>query len=287
MNSFIKISLGTFVAGTLLFTACRKEKEVDNDTTSAKDNNLAERLFDEVKRITDAAADGSLASSNMKSYQMRDTAILGCATVTHDTSASPRTLTIDYGTTNCLCGDGRERRGKIIVSYTGPYRTAGTVITHTFDNFFIEDHQVLGTKTVTNSGINTAGHTYFTIHVDGSVIKPASAGSGTITWVSDRVREWIEGESTLLNIADDKYSITGNASGTSAAGTSFTVSITSPLIISLSCIFETVPKPALVQGTLDITPSGKPVRTINYGSGACDNTATITVNGNTYTYTMW
>ncbi|HYG52540.1 MAG TPA: hypothetical protein VD905_16630, partial [Flavobacteriales bacterium] len=77
MKPFIKISLGTLLATSLVMTSCHKEKEVDNDTSSAKDNNLAERLYDEVKRITDAAADGSLSSSNMKSYEMRDTAILG------------------------------------------------------------------------------------------------------------------------------------------------------------------------------------------------------------------
>ena len=30
-----------------------------------------------------------------------------------------RTLTIDFGSTNCLCPDGRYRRGKIVVVFTG------------------------------------------------------------------------------------------------------------------------------------------------------------------------
>jgi len=83
------------------------------------------------------------------------------------------------------------------------------------------------------------------------------------------------------------YSITGSASGTTGTGTHFTVSITSPIIVKLSCWFESPSKPGLVQGTLQITPDGKPVRTIDYGSGDCDNTATITVNGNSHPYTLW
>ena len=40
------------------------------------------------------------------------------------------------------------------------------------------------------------------------------------------------------------------------------------------------------QGELDITPSGKPTISIDFGNGACDNTATITRNGVTKTITL-
>lgn len=274
MKPYIKSIVAGSLFLSLFATACKKEKEVDNDTGSASDNNLAESLFSEVKNITDAAATGTLGSTGYKASW--DTTILGCATVIHDTTVSPRTLTIDYGTTNCLCGDGRNRRGKIIVSYTGAYKAVGTVITHTFDNFFINDNQILGTKTVTNMGLNTSGNIHFDINVSGSIVK--AGGAGTVTWTSDRDREWIAGSGTPT-LLDDVYLITGNGSGTRANGTNFTVTIVNPLRIELIC-------PRIVSGTIDIVPAGKPTRTIDYGSGSCDNQATVTINGNVYNITL-
>lgn len=92
-----------------------------------------------------------------------------CATITFDTAASPKTLTIDFGTTDCLCGDGNYRRGKILVSWTGPYRDSGSVRTITFDQYFVNYNQLQGTKTVTNNGTNGSGHPTFTVTVNGSV----------------------------------------------------------------------------------------------------------------------
>lgn len=38
-----------------------------------------------------------------------------------------------------------------------------------------------------------------------------------------------------------------------------------------------------VQGTFDLTPSNKPTRHIDFGSGTCDDIATVTINNHTYT----
>lgn len=274
MKKYISPSVLSIAALALVLNACRKEKEVDKDTSVASDNNMAEYAFNEVTSISDAAANGYLVFTNYKSEM--DTTVLGCATIISDTTVSPRQLIVDYGPSNCTCGDGRTRRGKIITTYTGRYRDAGTVITHSFSNYYVNDHQVTGTKTVTNMGLNGSGHPYYNIYVNGSVIKPSG---GTITWTSTRVREWLQGYTTLT-LADDVYLITGSASGTNAAGQSYSASISSPLRIELTC-------PRIVSGTINFTPSGKPTRTIDYGSGACDNQATVTINGNTYTITLW
>jgi hypothetical protein len=285
MKTIINLSFATLLMTSLMLSSCRKEKETDNDTSSASDNNLAENLFAQVKNISDAAADGTMSSSVYKSSRATyDTAIIGCATIIHDTTVSPRTLSIDYGPTNCTCGDGRKRRGKILVSYTGPYHASGTVITHSFDNFFIDDNQILGSKIVTNAGLNGAGNIHFTVSVNGSIIK---SGGGTITWTSTRDREWIAGSGTLT-WTDDIYLITGSANGTRADGSSFSAAITSPLQIELCTMAGTTyPRHRITSGTINVTPSGKPVRVIDYGTGACDNQATVTVNGNVYNITLW
>jgi hypothetical protein len=100
-----------------------------------------------------------------------------------------------------------------------------------------------------------------------------------MTWTSSRNREWIAGSATQFNWLDDEYSITGSASGTNFEGTSFTVNITSPLIVKLDCRWIT-------KGTFDLTPTGKLTRTFDYGNGSCDANATVTINGTVFPVTL-
>lgn len=263
-----------FLFSLIIVSSCRRDRDVDTDTSGARDNALAESSFNEIQTIADQAQAGDLGNYR----DMNDTIYLGCATIIRDTLSTPRSITVDFGTVNCECADGKERRGKIVTSYTGSYRDSGTVITHIPVDYFINDNQITGTKTVTNMGKNSDNHTWFDISVSGTIIK--ANGGGTITWISDREREWIEGESTGAGYwQDDVYLITGSASGTGANGNSFTSVITEALRIELDCEHIT-------GGEFEFTPSNKPVRTVNFGSGACDNEITVTINGNTYTITL-
>lgn len=272
MKTFKFASAGLLLALLTFSSSCRKERD-DNDLAVSRDNALAESSFNELKNIADEAYSG-----NMVIYRApQDTLIFGCATVIRDTTANPKTITVDFGSVNCACNDGKNRRGKVIVSYTGAYRDPGTVITHTTNQYFVNDNQVIGTKTVTNEGRNGSNNLWYSIVVNGQVIK--ANNGGTITWNSTRQREWIAGESTLLNWLDDVYLITGTANGIAATGETFTATITSPLRKELSCYH-------FVSGTLKVEPANHAERIIDWGSGTCDNTATVTINGNTYTISL-
>lgn len=267
----LQLIIGFAVVLLLPLSSCQKSVQDDNPGL-AQDNAMAEALFGEVKDMADEAWKETTPSG--KSGMKTEWVILGpCATITHDTTVSPRTITIDFGTVNCLCADGKNRRGIIQVSYSGKYRDSGTVITHTFSNYFVNDHQVLGTKTVTNNGTNLNGNLSYTIVVSGSIVK--ANNGGTITWNSNRTREWIAGSSTPVWL-DDVYLITGTASGTTASNMSYTMLITNALRKEIGCKH-------FVSGILEISPANKPVRIIDYGNGACDNIITVTVNGNTFT----
>jgi hypothetical protein len=273
ISSFLVIAA---IIGTT-FTACKKDKNVmdeDEDTSSAADNSLAEGNFNDVNNIADQAADGSLSSYRIANAG--DGILSACATVTTDTAITPHVLTVDFGASNCLCKDGRYRRGKIIISYEGHYREPGHVHTITFADYFVDDNQLLGTKTVTNTGTNAAGNLAFTVHVDGKIIK--ANGAGTVTWKSDRTREWIAGASTPV-WSDDVYLITGGASGTSASGNNFTLTILQALRKEIGCRH-------FVSGQISMAPDNKAVRLIDYGNGACDNEATVTINGKSHVITL-
>jgi hypothetical protein len=190
-----------------------------------------------------------------------------------DTTIFPHELTIDFGDVNCLCNDGKYRRGQIIITFTGRYRHPGTVITHGFENYYVNDNSVDGTKVVTNMGENDNGNLYFTIEVVGVVQRVRD--SSTFSWNSSRVREWIQGSDTP-NRWDDIYLVTGTAHGTRPNGLTWEREIINPLRIELACRF-------IVSGTVELRPQDRPVRLLDYGSGECDNIATVLINGITYT----
>lgn len=263
-----------FTAATLTLSSCKKEDE-DSDTSTAGDNALAESTYQDVTNIASEAGDGTLSNYRGGNYEGL---LSTCAVITMDTAVStnPDTLRINFGSSNCMCNDGRNRRGTIVITYSGAYRDSGTTWNISFDNYFVNDNQVLGTKTVSNLGHNQAGHLVYDVNVNGSLV--LANNGGTITWTSQRQREWTAGESTP-QWSDDMYSITGSASGTGANGNSYSANITSPLIrnMALGC------RRHFVQGTVEITPSNKPMRTVDFGTGACDDIATVTINNNTYT----
>jgi hypothetical protein len=276
-----------FVCATLnlAIVSCKKTKTTppsptDTDTSVAADNSLAEGIYNDVQNISDQASAGDLKfyspkyNGNLQDIQTFEKN--SCATITHDSISIPRTLVIDFGSSNCLCQDGNNRRGKINISYIGKYRESGSVHTISFTDYFVNDNQVIGSKSVTNNGKNTNGHTTFTIAVDGQIIKANSAG--TLTWKSNRTREWLEGEDTKTWI-DDVYSIIGFTSGSNSKGNSYTAVITSPLHRALNCHWFDA-------GVIELNQTGKVLKTIDYGSGTCDADATVIILGKSYPIIM-
>jgi hypothetical protein len=274
LHTTFKTTLAALFVLAIAFTACNRSRTnnpTDEDDNFAKDNALSELFYNDALNMADEAAE-TPNGGNLSNYKMRSP----CATVTHDTLSTPKTITIDFGPTNCLCGDGRYRRGKVLVSYTGAYKDSGHVHTISFDNYHVNDNKILGTKTVTNMGHNANNQMYFTISVNGLIIKANTNDS--VIWNQNRVRTFLVGENTPSKM-DDIYRITGNGTGQRANGTPYSMTITQPLIKALSCQW-------IQQGEIQVQPSGAALRTLNYGGGNCDNQATLTVNGNTINITL-
>jgi hypothetical protein len=261
----------------ILYSGCKKDEDPEpqpvqpnSEVNATKDDALADKLFSELTDITNEAMSGQ-----EKSYKglLVDTIFMGpCVTVTIDTLSFPFTVTIDFGSVNCLCNDGKYRRGKILVTHTGPYWAVGTVATTTLDNYFVNDHQVLGTKILTNQGLNTAGNPTWTVHVDGQIIKP---DGGVIVWIADRMREWAQGHSTPFIWWDDVYMITGSHNVVASNGETLSAVITEALEIALNCYW-------IKSGVIELQHSALPLITFDYGPGTCDDDATVTINGVTY-----
>jgi hypothetical protein len=258
---------------SLIFTGCKKEQDTtESDTQSESDNALAESTFSDMHSISDEAYGGGMSSFKTESTG----GILAmCAKIAFNNknSSDPDSISVDFGPTNCLCKDGRNRRGKIIVSYTRHYIDSGAFIAISTDNYFVDDNKIDGIKSIKNNGRNAAGNLSWTLTVDGTITK--ANGGGVISWKATRTREWIAGDLTPFFWYDDVYLITGSASGTNINGKTFSSNISKPLRREMKCRW-------IVSGTHEFTPSGKPTRVLDYGNGTCDNDASVTVNGKVY-----
>ncbi len=260
-------------------SACKKEKaEVfsDNDTSSSIENAVVEAAYNDVANIADQAYSGIISTYRASGDEG---ALSACATVSFDTLSTAKIFTVDFGTVNCLGGDGNYRRGKIIIAFTGAYRDSGSSHSITFDGYYVNDNNIGGTKTVTNLGRNVAGYLTYSVSINGTITWDSQtfAGGGTSTYTANRTREWIVGEYTSNNWFDDVYLISGTSSGTTRTGSSYTANTVSPLKKYINFRYIT-------DGTLAFTPSGKYTRYINFGysNGAKDNLAQVTIAGYTF-----
>jgi hypothetical protein len=238
--------------------ACRKSKNTAEDIGYASDHATSEQTFNDVQTIADQASTVTAGTLGFK------TTIGGCATVTH----SGNVTTIDFGPVNCVCHDGRSRRGKIIATCIGNFLDSGSVRTITFDNFFQNNNKITGTKTVTNAGRNADGRVVFNIHIAGAV---TLQGGGTISSQWDRTRTWTKGYDTPADMTDDEFEITGSGTMTRANGTLVSIKITSPLICATSCHW-------IQAGSVTYSLSSGASRVLNFGDVSnCDDQATLTL----------
>lgn len=284
-NRNLSIIVLLLLTVSLVTFSCKKDKEeekIDNETTSAQDNALSQNMFDDIKKVVEEAAKDE-GNTNKAGFFFGTCAAVTITPAWIDTTTWSKTMTIDFGTTNCTGNDGINRRGVLTVTLSDRYVNAGSVLTVQPQNYYINDHLIEGTKTITNNGRNSSNNLSFTVQVtNGKVTFPTG---GYTTWSSTRTNEWVAGESTswfsngLAGLCDDVYLITGSATGVNRAGKSYSVNITSPLRKEICCRW-------LVSGTVDIVPSGLLTRTVNFGGGNCDNIATVTIAGNTFTFAM-
>lgn len=271
------------VSGMAMFS-CKKDDTNNGDPKdqrAALDNSIAENAWNDIFKQVD---------NTSKSYAQCGGKIMdldsgGCATVTitpFDFTTWPKTVTIDFGSTNCLGQDGNYRRGKIVYVLTGRWEDSLTVVTINPDNYYVNDYKVEGTKTVTNKGhIGTMNGTHNLVYTDvvtnGKITAPDGAFS---TWEANHTIEWTEGENTgWPYVMDDVFFVSGSNSGVDASGKSYTIVITSPLKFANACRW-------VEQGTVELTPEDMDTFTVDFGGGNCDNQATVTINGYTYVIIM-
>jgi len=260
---------------SLSINGCKKDSDATDDfATDAAEIGQMESVHTDVDNMVEESAkmsSGSTIDQRLPSsiYEQDAFGLRVCGTVTNDSIT--HTITIDFGS-GCTGRDGKTRSGRIITTYTGHYFDAGASWTTTFDNFYVDGRHIEGTRTVTNNGLNNAGNMTWTI--DAQNMRITRPNGEWRTWNSLRTREMLAGFGDSL-WANDKYRINGTANGSNSNGRSVSATLTN-LIRDNTCHFIT-------SGTITVVPAGHQGFSIDFGSGTCDDLATVNRNGNTRT----
>lgn len=275
MKSIFSVKSLLVIGSFAVLVACKKNTASEDPTTestaittSANDDNTADAAFMDLKEVTDQTG---LEATNVKGI---DSTKYPCAKITTsiDTVLKTITATIDFGTENCLCKDGKYRKGKIQVKVTGNKNIVGSTVVYTADNFFVNNNGVSGTKTVTIVGDKS----FRIVVANGKVTK---ADGGVVTWNTDRTRTMTAGFDTPLDFTDDVFEISGTSYGTNASGNAYKFTTITPLVKAVGCQW-------IKAGKLKIERTGKLDATVDYGDGTCDDQGTVTVGTVTKTVTL-
>ena len=249
-------------------TGCKKDddddKKVEN-TSYAEDAAMMEQAINDLDVIVLRALSHGPTSLNGGGNP-----ISTCATIKIDTTGVLKVMTIDFGQKNCLSFDGRYRRGRLIVHYKGKASDSTHYRRVEPDFYYVNDNRITGTKEVSAKGVNGSKQLLYVSSFKGELFF-ADITYGSIKSEQTRYYTWTGGANTP-QLVDDVYDITATGNLTRNAGDKFVVETLAPIKLSLDCNW-------IKEGVVRITPGGATRRSIDYGSGACDNKATLTVNG--------
>jgi hypothetical protein len=183
-------------------------------------------------------------------------------------------LTVDFGT-GCTDLQGNVRKGKLIFTYDKWRFTPGSKVITTTENYFVNNIKLEGTRTSVNvTPTENDAPKFHVILENGKATFPNGAialRNSDITW------SWIRGASPAL----DKLIIHANsaADGITGEGRSYSVSVVEQLEYKRFCgLAVSGLKKYIVDGGKEIT--------INYGTGTCDNTINVGIDGKSYVVTI-
>jgi len=299
--------LSLMIIGLTVVTSCRKKDNapepepepvvVDSDQSGLAANNTAESISSDMVSMGSEASDKSSSGSlgTYRSAGETESSLLSCANVTRD--SANKIVTVTFSGNPCI--DGKVRTGSLIFNYSGStngathYRDPGFKVVVTSNNYAVDGNTVtINNKSITNTtpvGFNPL-NTNQTWSIT-AAISVNMAGGGSITWNCNRVKTLLNTAVTYtnanvpINWLNARVGLTGTASGSRSNGESFSVNITNQLIRDFGACSLNGRHP-FIQGTSVYTPSGKSARTFDYGQGACDLDATVTIDGVNYTFKL-
>jgi hypothetical protein len=291
-----------FILSLFLFVSCGREnsqsgtdqEEMEVSNVSAESDAEAESSFNEFfDNAMGANNDVGVVGSGIF-YGRPDSLVTvpRCftTTITHPgTGFFPVRIVIDFGTTGCPGPDGRIRRGKMIIEYSDKLIHPNATATTIFDGFYVNDVHVEGTHKITNiSGVIPVnlGKKYKVEVINGKLTR---LNGNFIEWNSIRTILQIDGMLTPDYARDDVFKIEGSAGGVVKRNNlliRWESNITDPLVRRFTCRWIVKGRVRTVRANLPNASTSKWAAILEFGAGACDNQAILTVNGVTRQITL-
>lgn len=245
-------------------TGCRDGEEellFDQNTESAVYQEAeAESIFQSIESLAKSGMIYNEAPDARTAID-RELSCIGSAEFSGESVDGILILTFDG---ECNEASGRSLSGGLELTFNGRWYLPDATITVTLQDFYIDDIKVEGQLKYSN--ISTTSAIKFRAELVG----------GKVTWPDgnyatrdhDRTITWDMSQ----GYEDMQFAITGTASGETQEGVVYASEITEPLIVKLSCIYESsiyAPVSGLVELRLTNLP-GNPVVQVDFGNGQCD-----------------
>ena len=273
---------------SVMTISCSKDKNDDNTNITPEEASINSKLDiatdDAIDVISEQETNTYTNNTNKGAFESPANIYApACLTVTRNpdfgtalTVGQTVTKTLDFSATGCTLPNGNIVKGQIVISFVYEPNATSHTVTFTFNNFYHNNIKINGTKTYTRTMTpttpNSASHPIVTVNIDLTATLPDGR---VFTRTGQRVREFIAGYGNST-IADDQHSVTGSWTTTFPNTTTQTATITTPLLLKMSCI--SAQKPIIVQGVITYV-RGSHTATLDFGDGTCDNIATFTKNG--------
>ena len=261
----------------LVFTACSNN---DTDEQEEAQDYSEVALSSEIDRASDSMDDIAIqvyedqeevetGGANNENVSVRTiTDFPDCVTITVVIESMSREITIDFGTEGCVI-NGNTFKGKMILSYTRNPEAQQITITKTLEDFYFNNKNIVGGKTIVKVLSNDNGNPQFTKTTDITIIWPNGAQASRN---GVKVREWVEGFDSGV-WSDNVFEVTGNWTTTFVNGNTHSYEVVIPLRREVICYY-------FVSGSIDVERTNFS-GVFDYGEGDCDNQATFTFDNGT------
>lgn len=255
----------------LIFTSCGDDNstEIANQADVESETSV-EAYFEDVDDLSNSVSNFSDASFSGRSVGLDDRLCAEAALfLLHENPNDPDTIRIDFGTMGCTDPKGNTRKGAISMIFTGDRKAGFSVV---FDGFYLNGVLMEGTRQVTRT---TFLPPTFNFTLENGKATWPDGTFATRTASGTRVFYRTVSDPSLDSMV---LKSGGTASGRTRKGNDYTMSISKDIVFKRSCMES--PKRIFipVSGTKNVTVGSKNM-IIDFGEGACDKIATVTVDG--------
>ncbi len=256
----------SFLILLLAFACSKSDRDEDRTTHTSVSLALSESIIFDAFKITLAAAENSKGISDNGS---NTTSLFGCDAITKDTVSSPKKLNISFNGGACLLDVGRQGTIKCLVN--GKINQVNGNYSASFSNYYLNGKNITGTLSVTYKGINTKTNYPLYALTATDIYLTDTAKNNTLKFNGSFSIDWTSGGSTISDVSDDIFEVTGNSNGRTLQGNLYTSKIKTAVHSLGNCFYPAV-------GLEEVKPENLIARELQYPS-TCGDHATVFKNG--------